>query len=58
MVFNTYIMFLDISPIVLFLFKTSSYFCLKHNVSETGFSLRLRVKPIQLGPLSGEIKTG
>jgi hypothetical protein len=26
-------------------------FYLKHNVSETGFSLRLQVEPTQLGPI-------
>jgi hypothetical protein len=30
-------------PIILFLFKT-------HNVSKTGFCLRLQVEPSQLGP--------
>jgi hypothetical protein len=25
----------------------------KHNVSETGFYLRLQIKPIQLGPIDG-----
>jgi hypothetical protein len=37
--------------IVLSLFKLSSFFLSKHNVSETGFCLRLQVKPTQLGQI-------
>jgi hypothetical protein len=37
-------------PIVLFLSKTLSSF-FKYKVSETGFCLRLQVKPTQLGPI-------
>jgi hypothetical protein len=36
-------MFLDIN--------SRPVFYLKHNVSETGFCLRLQVKPTQLGPI-------
>jgi hypothetical protein len=35
---------------ILFLFKT-------HNVSETGFYLRVQVEPTQLGPIGREIGT-
>jgi hypothetical protein len=37
--------------IVISLFTTPSCFYLKHNVSETGFCLHLRVRPTQLGPI-------
>jgi hypothetical protein len=37
-------MFLDIIHRLVFIYKPSCLF-LKHNVSETGFSLRLQVKP-------------
>jgi hypothetical protein len=40
---NINIMFLDITH--------RPVFVLKHNVSETGFCLRLQVKPAQLGPI-------
>jgi hypothetical protein len=44
-------MFMDIIH-VLSLSKTPSCVYLKtHNVSETGFCLRLQVKPTQLGPI-------
>jgi hypothetical protein len=33
------------------LYLKQSCLCFKHNVSETGFCLRLQVKPIQLGPI-------
>jgi hypothetical protein len=46
-VINTTVVFLDIIH-CLVLFKRPSCFYLKHNVSETGFCLRLQVKPIQL----------
>jgi hypothetical protein len=32
-----------------------SVFCLKHDVSKTGFCLCLQVEPIQLGPIDGTI---
>jgi hypothetical protein len=35
----------------------SHVFDLKHNVSETGFCLRLQVEHTQLGPVSGERET-
>jgi hypothetical protein len=37
--------------IVLFLSKTRFCFCLKHNVSETGFCLRLQLEATQFGPI-------
>jgi hypothetical protein len=37
--------------IVLFLPKEQSCLYLKHNVSHTGFYLRLQVNPTQLGPI-------
>jgi hypothetical protein len=37
--------------IVLYLSKTCSVYFSKHSVSETGFCLRLQVKPTQLGPM-------
>jgi hypothetical protein len=41
--------------IVLFSFNTTSCFCLKLNVSETGLCLHLQVKPAQLGPIERTI---
>jgi hypothetical protein len=43
-------MFLDIHRPV-FIYKHSPVYFLKHNVSETGFCLRVQVKPTQLGPI-------
>jgi hypothetical protein len=37
--------------IVLSLSKSRPVYFSKHNVSETGFCLRLQVRPIQLGPI-------
>jgi hypothetical protein len=36
---------------LLFYLKRSPVYVSKHNVSETGFCLRLQVKPTQLGPI-------
>jgi hypothetical protein len=47
---NTNILFWTLS-IVLLLSKMASCFYLKHNVSETGFCLRLQVKPTQLNQI-------
>jgi hypothetical protein len=42
-------MFLDIIRRPVFILKHCPVYITKHNVSETGFCLRLQVKPIQLG---------
>jgi hypothetical protein len=47
---STNIIFLDII-LVLSLSKSTVLFIFQNNVSETGFGLRLQVKPIQLGPI-------
>jgi hypothetical protein len=44
-------MFLDIIHPPVYIYKHRSVYITKHNVSETGFCLRLHVKPTQLGPL-------
>jgi hypothetical protein len=45
-------MFLDIVHHPLFICKHRPVYISKHSVSETGFSLRLQVKPTRLGPLN------
>lgn len=45
----TITVFLDIIH-VLFLFKTSSCFYLKHDISENGFFLSLQVEPTRMDP--------
>jgi hypothetical protein len=47
---DTNIMFLNISMVV-FIKKHHPVYFSKRNVSETGFCLRLQVKPTQLGPI-------
>jgi hypothetical protein len=44
-------MFLDIIHRPAFILNTVLFILQKHEVSETGFCLRLQVKPIQLGPI-------
>jgi hypothetical protein len=44
--------------IVLSLSKTVLFYFSKHNVSETGFCLRLQVKPTQLGPTISGLEIG
>jgi hypothetical protein len=44
-------MILDIIDRPVFIYKHRPVYFLKHNVSETGFCLRLQVKPTQLGPV-------
>jgi hypothetical protein len=43
-------MFQDIIHRPVFIQKHVPVYFSKHNVSETGFCLRLQLKPIQLGP--------
>jgi hypothetical protein len=38
-------------PTILSLSKNGPVYFSKHNVSETGFCLRLQVKPTELGPI-------
>jgi hypothetical protein len=45
------VMFLDIIHRIVFCLKIRPLYISKHNVSETGFYLRLQVKPTQLGPI-------
>jgi hypothetical protein len=47
----TIIMFLDIIHRLVFCLKCRPVYISKHDVSETGFYLRPRVKPTQLSPL-------
>jgi hypothetical protein len=46
-----FIIFLDIIHRPVFMYKHCPVYISKHSVSETGFCLRLQVKPTQLGPI-------